>query len=90
MFPTVIVSYDFILFYPFFPQRILHPTRFCTLNDPLLRVSSVHHAIALLHELRLTESILHRVIHGVLLPREQLKLGCNVSQQENPAIGHQG
>lgn len=55
-----------------------------------MSVGSVLHAIALLHELRFAKSILDRVVHGVLLLCEQLKLRCNISQQENPAIGHQG
>lgn len=55
-----------------------------------MRVGSVLHTIALLHELRFTKSILHRIIHGVLLLCEQLKLGCNINQQEDPAIGHHG
>lgn len=60
-----------------------------TLGDFLLGVSSVLHTIALLHELRFTESIFNWVIGGAPLPRELSKLGQDIKHQENPAIGHQ-
>lgn len=60
-----------------------------TLGDFLLGVSSVLHTIALLHELRFTESIFNWVIGGAPLPRELSKLRQDIKHQENPAIGHQ-
>lgn len=66
------------------------PCLFKTLSDFLLRVGFVLHTIALLHELRFTERILNRIIHGVSLLCEHPKLRTNISQQEDPAIGSQG
>lgn len=63
---------------------------FPTLSDFLWRIGCVLHTIALLHEFRFTKRILERIIHGVLLPCEHLKLRHNISQQENPAIDNQG